>query len=293
MIKIIFIAGDGRSGSTLLESILSNGNNCVSVGECHRFWKRFVENSSQCGCAMPINDCKLWGAVHQKLTDEFPDYDPVNFQKEVQDFQRYKNFKQLPGSLGSERWTRFSEIVSAFYRAIAHFSEKNTIIDSSKSIPWARLLQLNDQFDVRVIHLERQLSQVANSWKKRILLPEYSNSEVYMPTKSNALILKSWLKVKIMARSLPKGGAYLFLRYEKFLKHPKQSIERMVKFTEIELDIDDLTYQLNHAIGGNPMRHGAQGTIEFTTESAADHNLSYLERIGFSVVHKLASFVGP
>ena len=293
MIKIIFIAGDGRSGSTLLESILSNGNDSISVGECHRFWKRFVENSSQCGCGMPINDCEFWGAVHRKLTDEFPDYDPVTFQKEVQDFQRYKNFKQLPSLLDSERWKRFSEIISAFYRAIARFSEKNTIIDSSKSIPWARLLQLNDEFDVRVIHLERQLSQVANSWKKRILLPEYPNSEVYMPIKSNALILKSWLKVKLMARSLPKGGPYLFLRYEKLPKNPEQSIKRIVKFTEIDLDIDHLTYQHNHAVGGNPMRHGVQGTIEFITESTANHNLSYLERIGFSVVHKLASFVGP
>lgn len=293
MIKIIFIAGDGRSGSTLLESILSNGNNCISVGECHRFWKRFVENSSHCGCGMPIHDCKLWGAVHQKLIDEFPDYDPFTFQKEVQDFQRYKNFKQLPGLLDSESWTRFSKIVSAFYRAIAHFSEKNIIIDSSKSISWARLLQLSNQFDVRVIHLERQLSQVANSWKKRMLLPEYSNSEVYMPIKSNALILKNWLKIKLMARSLPKGGPYLFLRYEKLLKHPQQSFERIVTFTEIELDIDQLTYQQNHAVGGNPMRHGAQGTIKLTTGSEGKHNLSYLERIGFSVVHKLASFVGP
>lgn len=291
MIKIIYIAGDGRSGTTLLESILSNNESCIAVGECNRFWTRFVENTSCCGCGSPIRNCELWNAVHQRLSDEFSDYDPLTFQNEIINFQHFKRFIELPELLNLERWKKFSQIISAFYEAIAHFSKTNTIIDSSKSIPWARLLQLNDKFDVRVIHMERQLSQVAISWKKRIRLPEYPNSEVYMPIKSNSLILKRWLKVKLMARVLPKGGPYLFLQYERLCEQPEQKLIQIIKFAEIELDIENLSYQFNHAIGGNPMRYREQGAIEIRPSLSTNHNLSFLERLVFSLVNKLVSFV--
>jgi|AntDeeMinimDraft_4_1070355.scaffolds.fasta_scaffold02973_4 hypothetical protein len=41
MIKIIYIAGDGRFGSTILDAVLANTENSLSNGECNRFWQRF------------------------------------------------------------------------------------------------------------------------------------------------------------------------------------------------------------------------------------------------------------
>ena len=40
--KIIYIAGDGRSGSTLLDSVLNNAEDSLSIGEFSRFWTRYL-----------------------------------------------------------------------------------------------------------------------------------------------------------------------------------------------------------------------------------------------------------
>ncbi len=293
MIKIIFIAGDGRSGSTLLEGILANADDSVSIGECHRFWTRYVENKSHCGCGEPIRECELWGAVHSELSAKFPDYDPKQFMYEVREFQRYKNFKQMPQLLKEERWARFSEIVAAFYETIAAHSEKNTIIDSSKSIPWARLLQSFTQFDVRVIHLERNLAGVANSWKKKVRLPEYRDEKVFMPTKSNTLIIKTWLKVKLLSRKLPSVGKYHFVRYEQILTKQKETLDKVIEFSDLKLASDQFTWKPNHAVGGNPVRHREDHKITIDSAPAQIKELTILERIGFSLVDKLARFVGP
>ncbi|MBL4663658.1 MAG: hypothetical protein JKY22_08925, partial [Flavobacteriaceae bacterium] len=188
MIKIIFIAGDGRSGSTLLDTVLSNVEESISVGECHRFWVRYVENESHCACSKVMQNCSLWSKVEQKLQDKFPDYSASEFEKKVREIQYYKNFKRIPSLLKSEEWVYFAEVVKAFYTTISEVSESKCIIDSSKSMPWAYLLQQMDGFDVRIIHLERNLTEVANSWKKIIRLPEYTKREVFMPKKGNLLV---------------------------------------------------------------------------------------------------------
>ncbi|NND64119.1 MAG: hypothetical protein HKN48_13085, partial [Flavobacteriaceae bacterium] len=137
MVKVIYIAGDGRSGSTLLDSVLSNIKDSISVGECCRFWVRFNEAESLCGCAEMISDCTLWSEINRRLKSEFPSYDALEFQQKVKEIQFYKNFQNLPKLLDTEEWREFREVVSFFYRSISEVTGKQTIIDSSKSIPWA------------------------------------------------------------------------------------------------------------------------------------------------------------
>jgi len=290
LIKIIFIAGDGRSGSTLLDSILSNIEDSLSVGECHRFWVRYYENESLCACSDKIGDCTLWSAVDAKLKEQFEWYDPSEFKEKVKEIQFYRNFKRIPSLLSSEEWSRFSEVVRAFYIAISEISEKKVIIDSSKSISWAYMLQQLHGFDVRIIHLERKLTSVANSWKKTIQLPEYPNKAVYMPVKSNWVVAKSWLKTKSMAHKLKRKGAYYFLNYERFVENPQQSLEEIMIFTGDQFDIDTLKGQPNHAIGGNPMRSLLQ-KIEIRNERSHNKHLTIFERIFFNALNGVAKII--
>jgi len=50
LIKVIYIAGWGRSGSTLIDGILGHTPGLVSVGEIKFIWERgFIENR-RCSC---------------------------------------------------------------------------------------------------------------------------------------------------------------------------------------------------------------------------------------------------
>lgn len=292
MIKIIYIAGDGRSGSTLLDSVLSNIEGSISVGECHRYWVRYVENESHCSCSEMIQQCTLWSKVEQRLQEKFPDYIASEFEKKVRRIQFYKNFDKIPEMIQKGDWFHFAEVVKEFYMAIADITGSNCIIDSSKSMPWGYLLQQLDVFDVRIIHLERNLVEVANSWKKTIRLPEYTEREVFMPKKGNILIAKSWLKIKLMQRLLKRHGKYTFVAYRDLCKYPDKELRRLATFLEVDIPIEQLKVLPNHAIGGNPMR-STLDTLEIKNVVAKNKHLTIFDRLFFNVIRVMAKVFLP
>lgn len=286
--KLIYIAGDGRSGSTLLDAILSNIDNSISVGECHRFWIRFYEKETLCGCSQKIEECELWKEVNKRLKEEFSEYNPSEFKRQVEEIQYFKNFKKIPEIINSEEWKPFCQIVISFYKLISEITEKRVIIDSSKSISWAYLLQNLNFCDLRIIHLERNLTAVANSWKKTVLLPEYYDKEVFMPKKSNYLILKSWLKIKVLGKKLNTGGNYIFLSYEELCKNQELWLTRLEDFIGEKFDFTNLKIVFNHAIGGNPMRSNSPKKVKIKLNKENSDKLNNIEKILFSTVNFFA-----
>ncbi len=283
MIKIIYIAGDGRSGSTLLDAILSNIKDSISVGECHRFWVRFYEKETLCGCRKKIEDCELWSQIDTQLKIKFSEYNQDVFKQQVKEIQYYKNFKRIPKLIKSKKWQLFSEVVKTFYGLIASITGKDIIIDSSKSMSWAYLLYHLDFCDFRVIHLERNLVAVANSWKKDVILPEYHSKRVMMPKKTNILILKSWFKIKILARFLRKSSNYLYVSYEKLCENPKRCLLTIQTSIEESFEISSLNYNCNHAIGGNPMRIKIRNEIVITRKKEKLVQLNRIEKLFFII----------
>ena len=286
--KIIYIAGDGRSGSTLLDSILSNIDGSLSVGECHRFWIRFYEGETRCACGEIITECELWNKVDHQMRQRFVEYDPEIFKKRVVEIQLFKNFKKIPKLISSEMWQPFCVQVKAFYEIIASHSEKNIVIDSSKSISWAYFLEQLDFANLYIIHLERKLPSVANSWRKQMLLPEYTSKEVYMPVKSVALSTKSWLKVKVMAKRLKKADHYLFVSYEMFCKQPDVWLQKIKYFINEDFDVAKMQMQKTHAIGGNPMRAKNNNTIKIEPQQDRFKNLNIFQLSFLKVVNGFA-----
>ena len=290
-IKIIYIAGDGRSGSTILEMILANIPGSISVGECHRYWIRFYEGDTLCGCHSQIKECVLWKTVDKRLKTEFSSYDPLTFQQQVKEIQFYKNFKNIPELIHSKEWASFSKMVKRYYNLIAEISGNPVIIDSSKSVSWAYLLHHLDFCDLRVIHLERNLTSVANSWKKEIVLPEYYNKTEYMPIKSNSLIIKSWLKTKLMASTLRKFP-YFFIDYETLCSDPNDSLLQIQKFIGESFNINVMRSQPNHGIGGNPVRTTSNnGAIHISNEKNTFEHLSFFEKTLFGFINAMAKTI--
>jgi len=286
-LRIIYIVGDGRSGSTLLESMLNNSEQVISVGESFRFWERFYKGETLCGCNLQISECNLWRQVDTHLSQTIKDYDPAKIKKIMNEVLLYKNFNNLH---------KFSNtlipIAREFYRSIAAASGKSIIVDSSKSPSWGKLLSLITEFEVNYIHLERSLPFVASSWKNKVLLPEYSSRKVYMPLKSNLGILRTWIRVKVLSHKL-RDVNYIFIRYEDLCHHTDQLLTRLYLFLKLDLpSVATYYYKLNHAIAGNPIRmSGTQEIIIHQLPDVKPKNLSRLEFYFFDLVHKLANWI--
>jgi hypothetical protein len=65
-IDVIYVAGCGRSGSTLLDAVLGAHPAVVSVGEVW-YHARWQANNFACTCGAPFNACEFWQAVAAKL----------------------------------------------------------------------------------------------------------------------------------------------------------------------------------------------------------------------------------
>src|SRR3989442_15817386 len=61
-VKVLYIGGCGRSGSTLLDRMLGQVPGVFPLGELPHLWRGLLHNA-ECGCGAPIRNCPFWLAV--------------------------------------------------------------------------------------------------------------------------------------------------------------------------------------------------------------------------------------
>jgi len=252
-----------------------------------RFWERFYRNETFCCCGARIGECELWSKVDLRLSEKVQDYSPEIIRSKIRELLLYESFDHL-----KELSQSFLPLVISFYEGISEASGKRMILDSSKSPSWGKLLSNIPEFDVSFIHLERFLPDVASSWKRRVLLPEFFDTEVYMPVKTNLAILRTWIRVRVLARKL-RNFNYVFLRYEDLCNKPNEMVMHIVSFLGIDWISDaPYYYKKNHAIAGNPIRLLGKKEISIRPQpSRRPDNISWFEFHFFRIVHKVSSLV--
>ena len=64
--QVIYIAGSGRSGSTLLDIILGNLPGAFSCGELSNIVRLKIKEQEYCSCKKSVGSCSLWSEVYDK-----------------------------------------------------------------------------------------------------------------------------------------------------------------------------------------------------------------------------------
>lgn len=66
MLKIIYVGGYGRSGSTALDIFMGLNSEARSMGELCNF-HHAVRGGNKCSCGQEVRDCEFWGPVSQAV----------------------------------------------------------------------------------------------------------------------------------------------------------------------------------------------------------------------------------
>ena len=66
-VPVLFIAGFGRSGSTLLDRLLGSTPGVHSGGELAAIWTHGLVDDRLCSCGAPFSGCPFWRAVGRFL----------------------------------------------------------------------------------------------------------------------------------------------------------------------------------------------------------------------------------
>lgn len=281
-IKIVNISGWGRSGSTILGSILGQCNGFFYGGEIKNLWKMSLLKDRLCGCGVPLKECTLWKEVFDVAFSGFDNIDAKKIAKAIEHtsssrelinelFKNGRNFKSLTSS--------YEEELKKLFSAIQSVNKCRVIIDSTKAPLYGYMLSAIPDFDVYTIHLIRDSRGIAYSRKKMKVQPD-ANSTIYMQRFSPFNSSFMWVTRNLMTEFFwkKKKDRYLCLRYEDFTKNPKKTVETILDFIgEKETKspfISERTATLtsNHSIWGNPSRFKT-GDVEIKLDNEWEEKL--------------------
>lgn len=243
---------DTRSGSTLLENLLSKSQETFSVGEL-RLFESYVNKGFfghtlnwQCSCGETFDECLFWSKVTKDLNFEYG-YDKVYntvIQTKSSKNKYYKYFDIGTELIENEINQKAYEYLNALYQCIFKHSKGDIIIDSSKEPQQALAVYKKLKFDVKVIFLKRDICDVVFSKKKwnkgnkyHILL----NSKIY-----------DIRCRKVFSKIAPKDK--LYIRYEELSKDPQKLINQITgKFGLKPYEAPEYMFIENdHTIAGTP-----------------------------------------
>jgi hypothetical protein len=220
--KIIYIAGYGYSGSTILERILASHSQIIGCGEMHNLLSDF-NIKEICSCGSSLEDCSLWKNVYAHHLKDNTSVDSINVF-----------------SILSENTS--DEIVF--------------ICDSSKTT-WGTMLRpykLSKNHEVYLIHLCRNGKSCLSSILKR-----KGNSGMAFKALSTGI---HWSIANLMAYwfQMNKPNRYFRLKYENLINNPESSIAPLFEYLgldgqSIEKGLaNKASIPLTHQLSGNAIR---------------------------------------
>ena len=68
-INIIYLLGPGRSGTTLLATVLDNFSNICTLGEMHQFLEH-LQDEKECSCGKKLERCPYWSDIISNLVEK-------------------------------------------------------------------------------------------------------------------------------------------------------------------------------------------------------------------------------
>jgi hypothetical protein len=264
--RVLFIAGWGRSGSTLLDRIVGQLTGVVSVGELREIWHRGVVENRLCGCGTPFLECPFWREVGETAFGGWENLDIAAVTRLRRRVDRPWNAVLLlapwlapPGR--RRRVRAYAALQRQLCEGIFRVGGAAVVVDSSKIATQALLLRAAG-VRLHVVHLVRDSRGVIYSWQKQVRRPDLQGRD-YLLRYGAVTGSARYVAYNVLAHALSAVGLTpLRLRYEDLTVSPDAVLERVAAWAGVAVnrEVRDrlregrLELAANHTVDGNPMR---------------------------------------
>ncbi len=292
-IKILHIAGAGRSGSTIIEKALGSTRNIVALGEVSYLWERGFIDNTHCGCGQPFHECAFWSQVLDYAGDTLSKTDSrviMNLARSVSRFRHLPLYSLMPflpsfrkkvGSYGS--------LLQHLYEAAAKASASHVVIDSSKHVHGHVLASMPD-IDLYVVHIVRDGRATAHSWTRRKKYDESGDTKAFFPTFNPLYSAAQWLFDNLSAEYLRiRTKNSIRIRYEDFTNDPESTLSTILSFINendppptVNSD-KSIKLEVQHSVSGNPVRF-TSGNTKILPDVEWKTKMPFWSRIAVSIV---------
>lgn len=270
--KLIYIAGSGHCGSTLLDLIIGSSSEVFSVGELsfYNIYKNENEFNKKnpnylCTCGINFSQCKFWREIIKSR--EFYIKKKYNLIENIIIFGNIL----LPFHKKNKKYTDESyDLLNVIKnKAKKEKKELKYVLDSSKD-PRRFLYLMNDpRIEIFPILLTRDPKAVARSYirmgnrflyaltrKQRFSQPPSSNWRSYMQIP--IFMIMTWVINLLCKKLIRKNKQGLIIKYENLCRDPQKYLHIINEKCDINISTSNFLQKINsktfHNIEGNNLR---------------------------------------
>ena len=285
-IKVLFISGVGRSGSTILGNILGEVEGFFCGGEILNIFKRYPRKNRPCGCGELLPKCPVWSGIFNRAFDRMQ---KIDLSKMIEVRKKYVAFKNMPTLVSSRARSRNQDLdeylqnVEKLYREIHKATQCSVIVDGSKSLPYVTALKQIPSLEIYMVHLIRDPRAVAFSWlRKKRLFP---GAEESLPTKNPVTSSLKWTVRNSINEVLWRQNSdhYMRVHYRSFVTQTKTTVTQILDMLDEKnralpfVGERSVTLNPNHTVDGNPGRFN-HGVVELKTDDEWKHRMQIRDR---------------
>jgi hypothetical protein len=249
---VLYIMGTGRSGTTMLEIMLSVNDDVCGVGELTHIFRDGFEGDKTCACGQAFSQCAFWSQIQQRLS--YPFRQVLQFSDLLNRIDWHKGFlKTLFHAFSKKKTKAYARINKELYTACADVSGRRVIVDSSKYPGRALMLSRLYGSAVKIICLTRSAEGLLNAFLK---------TDVEQPSKSPFAVLVYYVYVLLCCRIVALAtNNVLFITFEELTAFPVKTIKKIEAFTGITFEQTRRRLENNaaltpgHIVTGNRLRN--------------------------------------
>ncbi|MGH9159269.1 MAG: sulfotransferase family protein, partial [Vicinamibacteraceae bacterium] len=229
--QFVYIAGYGRSGSTLLDAVLGNHPDVFGAGELTWVF-RCLASDDPCSCGQAVSSCGFWRSVMERVRRVHPGLD-----------LRHAAALTLQTEMLFGRGTRIDEYVAlwqAVCDAIAEVSGRSILIDSTKSSRLAanRLPLLVERLGVpvKILHVVRDpravMWSVRRGSNRRLEGRATRRGHGGMARGLAGWMFSNYVAERTTRRFDPAMS--MLLQYEEFVRHPAKVLGEIGALLDVD-----------------------------------------------------------
>lgn len=235
-LRILYVAGLPRSGSTLTDLMLHQLPGHVGVGELFYLWRNGVLHNSLCACGARFHSCPFWTLVGEQA---FGGWSQRHAEEVIWLQERVDTTLKIPQLLLRRRASAYQSDLAAYmdilrrlYRALLDVSGAEVVVDSSKRPSLAFVLRQMPDVELSVAHVVRDPRGVAHSFSKHVALPQGAELTDEMPRSSPRKVARRWVTVNLLVELLALTGVPTErILYEELVSDPRRHLSRVMSLT--------------------------------------------------------------
>lgn len=282
-LKLVYVLGSYRSGSTILGILLGTHPQIVTTGELQALPARFRDPSRPCSCGRPATECEFWSSVLARCSGR------VDLEALAVGQHRYEHYPSLPrtavsAKFGLEPLRTHAGRSADFQRVIAETAGVPTIVDLSKHPVRGLVRKLQRPFGLEpyFLHLVRDGRAVMYS-----RLTRAQGGQFHEVVRNAWGMSIRWVLVNLLSTMLcgrPRNR-YLRVRYEDLVSDPAGTLTRIGAFLNLDFSsvisalADDNALPIHHLIDANRIRF--QPSVQLAADLEWQKNLSRNDRAVF------------